>query len=188
MGHQLWRAVIMDMAVVIFWDARIAFCNDGRLRARGGKSQDRPQQIRRSHATIGPKGERFVRNFVQQFHHIGCCDAHHCAPSRIKTHRADPGHICQGKGLSCRAILVTERDGFDPSHICATGFQTLGLFVENFHGHSIGERAHGLHDFAGRPDGACDDDLTTRGIGHFTTNLRRDARQLCGACFSAMKF
>ena len=70
MGHQLWRAVIMDMAVVIFWDARIAFCNDGRLRARGGKSQDRPQQIRRSHATIGPKGERFVRNFVQQFHHI----------------------------------------------------------------------------------------------------------------------
>ena len=42
MGHQLWRAVIMDVTVVIFWNARIAFRNDGRLRASAGKSQDRP--------------------------------------------------------------------------------------------------------------------------------------------------
>ena len=110
----------MDMTVVIFWNPRIAFRNDGQLRASVGKSQDRPEQIRCPHATIGTKGERFVRNFLQQFHHIRRGYTHHCAPGRIKTHRADPGQICQGKSFCCGAVLITERDRLNPSHIRTT--------------------------------------------------------------------
>ena len=188
MGHQLGCAVIMDVAIVIFWNACIAFRNDWGLRAGGRKPQDRSQKIGCPHATIGTKGEWFVWNFVQKFHHLCCRGAHHCAPSRVKAHRANPGQICEGKGLSCGAVLIAERDRFDPSHICATGLQTLGLLVENFHGHSIGEWANGLHYVTCWADGAGDNHLTTGGICYLPTDLRRDARQFGGACLGTMKF
>ena len=41
MGHQLGCAVVMNVAIVIFRNARIAFRDDRGLRASGGESQDR---------------------------------------------------------------------------------------------------------------------------------------------------
>ena len=88
--HQLRGAIIMDMAIDIFWNSGIAFCNDRGLGFDGRKPLNGAQQIRSTSAAIGPKGLGGIFKAIDHVYHGRCSQTHHCPPGSVKTHRAAP--------------------------------------------------------------------------------------------------
>ena len=187
-GHQGRGAIVMDMPVVVFRDAGVALGDQRAFGARGGKAQHRAQQVGRADAAIGAEGQRRVGQLFHHLGHPGRGDAHHRAARGVKAHGAAPGHSGQLGGLSGGLVFLGRRDGFHPQHIGAALFQPLGLFVKHLDRHRIGQRAHRLHDLAGRPDGTRHHHRTTGGIGHLAAQFGGGAVQFAHPVLGAVQF
>ena len=187
-GHQIGRAVIMDMAVMVFGDPGVAFGDDRSRGALGHKSQHRAHQIGRADAAVRTKGQRRVWQFFDHIGHRGRGDAHHGAACGIKAHRAAPGHAGQCCGLGGGAVFFGGGHGFNPQNIGAACLQAFGLFVEHFNRKRMGQRTDGHHNFTRRTDRACHDDRTPGSIGNFTPQACGDAVQFMHAVLQIVQF
>ena len=154
----------------------------------GGEAKNSPQNIRGPGPAVRTKGDRWVWQAFDQADHIGRGHAHHGATCGVKAHRAAPGHVSKGKAFGGCAEFFGGGNGFEPQHIRTAFFKALGLLVEHFHGGGMAQIAHRFHDIACWPDRACDDNWTTRSIGHVATDFSRLTGQFPRAMTGIMQF
>ena len=187
-GHQRWRAVIVDVAVVILRDARIALGDQWPFRAMRSKAQNGAQKIRRSDTAVGPEGNRRIGQLFHHLDHRRRGDAHHGAPGGVKAHGAAPGHAGQTGGFGRSPVFLECRHRLDPQHICAPGLQPFGLFMEHLDGDRMGHGSHRFEDLARRPHGPGDNHGAPRRIGDVAPQAGGDAVQFVHAVLRAVQF